>query len=136
MTAADKPPGEPAGEAAAEREKTVDEDWKKKAEAEAKGLDEALDGETSAGEGPSEMPPADFLTLVASLVGQSMIHLGVVEHPIAKTTKKDLKQARYTIDLIGVLERKTKGNLDPEEKRFLESALADLRFRYVMEAGK
>jgi hypothetical protein len=82
-----------------------------------------------------EMPKADFLTLVASLAGQATISMGLVEHPLKKQVTKDLRAARYAIDLVAVLETKTRGNLTDEEKRVLERVLADLRVRFV-EASK
>jgi len=77
------------------------------------------------------VPKADFLTLAASLAGQATIHLGLVEHPIAKKVQKDLRQARYTIDLLSVLEEKTRGNLNAEESAVLTHMLTDLRLRYI-----
>ena len=77
------------------------------------------------------VPKADFLTLVASLAGQATIHMGLVEHPIKRQVSKDLKQARYAIDMIGVLEEKTRGNLNAEEKQMVESILSDLRLRFI-----
>lgn len=81
------------------------------------------------------LPQADFLTLVVSLAGQATIHMGLVEHPIAKKVQKDLRQARYTIDLLGILEKKTQGNLTPEEKSVMERLLADLRLKFVQASG-
>ncbi len=77
------------------------------------------------------VPEADFLTLVASLGAQASIHLGLVAHPIAKKVSKDMKQARYVIDLLTVLEKKTKGNLTAEEQNVLSQILTDLRLRFV-----
>lgn len=93
---------------------------------------ESPPGTPDAGAGAGAPPPrAEFLTLVSSLAGQAFIHLGLVEHPIQKKVQKDLRQARYTIDLLGVLEEKTRGNLDGEERAVLARILADLRMRYV-----
>jgi hypothetical protein len=80
---------------------------------------------------PRPSPAAEFLTLVASLAGQATIHLGMVEHPIAKKVEKDLKQARFAIDLLAMLERKTRGNLTPDEQDVLGRVLSDLRMRFV-----
>lgn len=106
--------------------KKVDEEFKRRIAEEKKRAED---------EGERGPPPADLLTLIASLAGQATIHLGLVEHPIEKKVEKDLAQARYTIDLIGVLEEKTRGNLDEEEKAVLSHLLTDLRMRYV-EASK
>ena len=87
---------------------------------------------------PEEPPPppkADFLTLVASLAGQATISMGLVPHPITKAVQKDLRAAKYAIDLIAVLEAKTRGNLSVEEKKVLERVLGEVRMRYL-EATK
>jgi hypothetical protein len=76
-------------------------------------------------------PKADFLTLVATLAGQATIHLGMIENPLKKKVEKDLHQARYAIDLLSMLEEKTRGNLTDEEKQVLAHVLTDLRLRYV-----
>ena len=130
-----------------EAEKKVDESWKERVSREkaelvepekAKGAGPKPEAAEAAGAGAGEEPPpqADFLTLVAGLAGQAAIHLGMVEHPIEKQLKKDLRQARYTIDLLGVLEEKTRGNLNAEESRVFSMLLTDLRMRYVEAAGR
>lgn len=81
------------------------------------------------GSGPA--PEAEFLTLVATLASQATIQMGLVEHPIARRVQKDLRQARYAIDLIAMLESKTRGNLTSEESQVLSRVLADLRMKYV-----
>ena len=77
-----------------------------------------------------DVPPIDFVTFVLSLSAQALVHLGVavpggpppeVDHPLAK----------QTIDILGLLETKTHGNLTGEEERILAQVLTDLRLRYV-----
>jgi hypothetical protein len=80
---------------------------------------------------PLPTPKAEFLTLVATLVGQARIGLGTIANPITKRTSTDLRSARFAIDLLGVLEEKTRGNLSGEEKTVLASMLADLRVKYA-----
>jgi hypothetical protein len=109
-----------------EPDKRVDEGYRRRVEEEKKRADER---------GERKLPEADFLTLVASLAGQATINLGLVEHPLAKKVRKDLNQARYTIDLLAILEAKTRGNLNDEERAVLSNVLTDLRMRYV-QAGK
>lgn len=82
-----------------------------------------------------DMPAASFLTLVATLASQATIQMGLIEHPLAKKVQKDLKQARYAIDLIAVLQEKTRGNLTDEERRVLDRVLGELRMKFV-EASK
>jgi hypothetical protein len=57
--------------------------------------------------------------------------LGEIEDPISQQTAKNLPLAKQTIDLIGMLKEKTKGNLTPEEAKLIENILFDLRMRYV-----
>jgi len=73
-------------------------------------------------------PPIDFTTFVLSMSTSAMIHLG--EHPEAHEAQ-DLALARQTIDVLGVLEEKTRGNLSGEEERILQQVLFDLRMRYL-----
>ncbi|MBW1878453.1 MAG: DUF1844 domain-containing protein [Deltaproteobacteria bacterium] len=60
-----------------------------------------------------------------------MVNLGEIADPTTKERTVNLPLARQTIDLIGVLEEKTRGNLDEEEKKLLDSVLYDLRIRFV-----
>jgi Domain of unknown function (DUF1844) len=73
----------------------------------------------------------DFGTFLLSLASSAMIHLGDLPHPEGGTTERNLAQAKQTIDLMALMEEKTKGNLTAEEARFLGSALRDLRLRFV-----
>ncbi|OGP65720.1 MAG: hypothetical protein A2169_05380 [Deltaproteobacteria bacterium RBG_13_47_9] len=72
-----------------------------------------------------------FVNLVFSLSTSALIQLGEIEDPIANKTLKNLPLAKQTIDLIGMLKQKTKGNLSPEEEKLTENILYDLRMRYV-----
>jgi hypothetical protein len=85
------------------------------------------------------LPPASFLFLVLSLRAQCEIQLGLMHYGEEDKPEPDLDLARHTIDLLGVLLEKTKGNLSLEEHRMLENSLTELRFRYVQvcdEVGK
>jgi len=77
------------------------------------------------------LPPADFATLVLSLGSSAVMYLGQSEDPDGKTSAPNLPMAKHAIDLLTVLEEKTKGNLSSEEEQVLESLLFDLRLRYV-----
>ena len=94
-------------------------------------------------EEPSEthipLPPASFSFLVLSLRAQAEMQLGLVHFGEEEKPEPDLPLARHTIDLMGVLLEKTKGNLTLEENRMLENSLTELRFRFVQvseTAGK
>jgi len=72
-----------------------------------------------------------FSTFVLSLSTQALAHLGEIPHPIDNTTTRDLAAAKQLIDILGILEDKTKGNLDAAEGALLQGILYDLRLRYV-----
>ena len=78
-----------------------------------------------------EMPQMDFATFVLSLSHSALMHLGEVPHPDTNKTERDLPLAKQNIDLLGLLEDKTKGNLTGDEERLLHQVLFDLRMRYV-----
>jgi Domain of unknown function (DUF1844) len=90
---------------------------------------------------PIPLPPASFSFLVLSLRAQAEMQLGLMHfgHDEEGKPEPDLALARHTIDMMGVLLEKTKGNLSLEEQRLLENSLTELRFRFVQvsdEAGK
>jgi len=89
--------------------------------------------EAPSGEARSErtMPPVDFGTFVLSLGSSAIMHLGEFEHPQSGKVEKDLGMAKHTIDLLSMLQEKTRGNLSAQEDKLLESLLYDLRLRYV-----
>ena len=80
---------------------------------------------------PDELPSIDFSTFVLSLSHSALLHLGEAPHPDTNRLEKNLPLARQTIDLIALLEEKTKGNLTGDEERLLHQILFDLRMRYV-----
>ena len=79
---------------------------------------------------PITLPPASFSFVVLSLRAQAEMQLGLM-HFDENEAEPDLPLARHTIDLMGVLLEKTKGNLTIEEQRLLENSLTELRFRFV-----
>ncbi len=80
------------------------------------------------------LPNIDFATFVLSLSHSALMHLGEAPHPETGSIEKNLSLARQTIDLIGMLEEKTKGNLTGEEERLLGQILYDLRMRFVEQS--
>ena len=81
------------------------------------------------------LPPASFSLLVLSLRMQAEMQLGLVHFGEEKDRPEaDLDAARHAIDLLAILQEKTKGNLTIEEQRLLENSLTELRFRYVQAA--
>lgn len=79
--------------------------------------------------------PASFISLIMSLASNAAASLGMMPHPVTGETGVDLKTAKHWIDVLGMLEKKTKGNLDPQEDQILEGLLADLRMQYVSFSG-
>lgn len=75
--------------------------------------------------------PTSFLSLIMSLASNAAANLGMMPHPVTGETGVDLKTAKHWIDVLGMLERKTHGNLDEQEAMMLENLLADLRMQYV-----
>jgi hypothetical protein len=95
--------------------------------------EEAKKEETSRQDIP--LPEINFTNFIFSLSTSALIQLGEVQDPVTQQQTKNLPLAKQTIDLIGMLKEKTKGNLTPDEERLIESALYDLRIRYVKAAS-
>lgn len=136
--------------------KKVDEEWKRRAQEEKDRLKHAGPGDKPRIEVPpgvrrdppkeeraaptqanddsesqGRYPEATFDTFVAGLAAQTLVALGQMEHPHTREREFDLDQARYTIDTLVMLRRKTKGNLTREEDERLESMLAELQMLFV-----
>jgi hypothetical protein len=91
--------------------------------------------DAAAPEGAPTLPAVDFHTFVLSLGSSALLHLGELEHPDVGAPQKDLPLAKHTIDILVMLEEKTRGNLTAAEEKLIASLLYDLRLRYV-EAQK
>ena len=87
--------------------------------------------ERAARDASSALPAVDFHTFVLSLGSSALLHLGELEHPDGGPAEKDLPLAKHTIDILSMLEEKTKGNLTSAEEKLMQSLLYDLRLRYV-----
>ena len=79
--------------------------------------------------------PITFSTFLLGLASSALIHLGVAPNPETGKAERDLVLARQSLDLLGMLQEKTRGNLTAEEKQLFDNLLADLRLRFV-EANK
>lgn len=90
------------------------------------------------GEGAGEAAgPLAFGSLILSLATSGLVHLGRAPHPETGAAGAiDLALARQTIDILEMLEQKTRGNLDAEEQRLLGSVLHDLRMAYLEVCGE
>jgi Domain of unknown function (DUF1844) len=78
--------------------------------------------------GPARADLASFLVMLYS---EALVHLGQVPDPMTGQPHRDLEQAQFTIDLLGMLREKTEGNRTPEESGVLEEILATLRMAFV-----
>jgi len=81
--------------------------------------------------GPAPKQEADFETLVLSLSTSAMYQLGLVQDPAGAPIPTDLEAGRHTIDILGILQEKTRGNLTPQEEQLLEQVLYELRLAFV-----
>jgi len=107
------------------KEKSSDDEWKRKVAEEKAKLDERPTPEEA------QLPPASFLGLVQELAFRAMIALGQIPNPATGEPAADLQMARYTIDLLEMLEAKTKENLDTSESATLTDLLHNLRIAFV-----
>ena len=91
--------------------------------------------DTQRNPGSSDARPLDFSTFLLSLGTSALVQLGEAPDPTDGLAGPDLEAARQTIDLLGLLEVKTAGNLDTGEARLLKNLLYDLRLRFVRANG-
>ncbi len=83
----------------------------------------------------TELPEITFANFIFSISTSALIQLGEIEDPVSQQRVKNLPLAKQTIDLIGMLKEKTKGNLTPDEERLIDNVLFDLRMKYVRAIG-
>lgn len=76
----------------------------------------------------------DFASFILSLATTALAHLGEVTDPATGEKTENLPAAKQMIDILSILEKKTKGNLEPDEERLLESLLYELRMKYLNKA--
>jgi len=141
----------------AEVQKKVDESWKERVEQEKQAPPQPASGPAGPAPGPGPQPPgpqaapqphaprggveeeglpeARFDLFVSGLAMDALIALGDVPHPVTKKQAANLEHARYLIDVLGILEEKTRNNLTVDEARLMKDALYQLRMRYMAKAG-
>ncbi|NQT69635.1 MAG: DUF1844 domain-containing protein [Desulfobacteraceae bacterium] len=97
---------------------------------------ESEDATASAEDAESfQLPEINFATFIFSLNSSVLVHLGIIDDPASGKKVKNLILAKQTIDILGMLEEKTRGNLTEDEKSMLKHMLYDLRMIYVKEKG-
>lgn len=124
-----------------EKKIIIDEDWKTRAQAEKEVLEKKAHEEPQPeGQQPEEaatdqaigpLPPASLPVLLSMLASQAMISLGQVPNPITGKAEVRGDEAKHFIDLIGVIEEKTRGNLNEDEAAMISSLLNELRMAFV-----
>ena len=80
-----------------------------------------------------QMPEITFSTFIFSLNTSVLLHLGIIDDPATGEKAKNLPIAKQTIDILGMLQEKTEGNLNKDEENMLKNILYDLRILYVKE---
>ena len=115
--------------------KRVDEDWKRRAQAE-KEVD-AVKAAPPAPAPPGAPPRADvkanpmFRSLIESLASQALLFMGAMRDPMTGQVHQDLNQAQTMIDMLGMVDEKTRGNLAKEEAEMLKEVLDEVRMHFV-----
>ena len=96
---------------------------------------EANPNEATCGGARSEkepcFPPVAFITFVLSLAQSAMVLMGEAPDPETGRTLSNLPEAKHTIDILAMLDCKTRGNLGDEERDVLENILCELRMTFV-----
>lgn len=80
---------------------------------------------------PGADDPASFASFLMSIASNAASSLGMMEHPVTGKREVDLELGKHWIDVLGMLQQKTRGNLLPQEQQILEGLLADLRMQFV-----
>ena len=75
--------------------------------------------------------PASFISFVMSIASNAASALGMMEHPVTHQREVDVELGKHWIDILGMIQKKTLGNLTSQERQMLEGLLADLRMQYV-----
>ena len=120
----------------AEEEKKIiiDEDWKQEAKKEKEVLAAQEEAEQKEHEDETQrgpLPQGNFAALISMLTTQTLFALGLLHIKGQEKKEPDLELAKYNIDMLEVLQEKTKGNLTQEEETVLANTLGELRMGYV-----
>ncbi len=77
-----------------------------------------------------------FVQLVMTFQAAAMQQMGKLQNPITQKVERNLDQARFSVDILEMIQNKTKNNLSENESKFLENTLYELRMNYVDEMKK
>lgn len=107
----------------------VDDDWKAEARREKERLAQQMAAE-------EKLPEASLVEIINLIAMQAIAALGLVATPDGRRLPPDLELAKHYVDLLQVLDDKTRGNLTPEEKKTLDQVLYEMRMNYVQLASR
>ena len=114
----------------------IDEGWKEQAQKEKEHLAEEEEKKQKE-QAAMKLPPASMAGLISMLATQALYAMGIIgeesekEHP----REPDLEMAKFNIEMLSMLEEKTKGNLSNEEAEMMKGALYQLRMAFVQVSG-
>lgn len=115
-------------------EQTPDKQAKEPVAPEEKQLEEEQKDSTEAApEEEPQLPEINFSTFLLSLNASALVNLGLIEDPATGKKEKMFTMAKQTIDIMGMLEEKTRGNLTTDEESLLKNILYELRLTYVKQ---
>ena len=119
-----------------EKKIIIDDDWKSQVAAEKEALKQeaatkSSETEKPAADQPPKMPPASLEMLVTTLATEAMVALGQFPNPATQEASVNPEHATYAIDMLAILQEKTKGNLTPDEEKMLTDLLHQLRMMFV-----
>jgi hypothetical protein len=117
------------------------EDGEPRADEASAKAEEKPSGESPFGTAPPEQevppnPSIDFPSYLLSYYTQGLVLLGEVPNPYSNKKEEDVDAARHTIDILTMLEQKTRGNLTREEQQLLENVLYELRMKYMAKTNR
>jgi hypothetical protein len=104
-------------------------------EEQAKTADSRPEGQASDQESRSR-PPIDFPSYILSYYTQGLVLLGEVPNPYTNKKEEDVEAARHTVDILSMLQVKTKGNLSKDEEQLLDTVLYELRMKFIKKTNR
>jgi hypothetical protein len=123
-----------------EKKIIIDEDWKEQAQKEKEVLAAKEKAEKESKEqnkqASAKLPPADFAGLVSMLATQAFFALGAIQTKEDENREPDFMLAKYNIDMLEVLQARTKGNLTEDEEKLLDNYLEQTRMAFVKLSEK
>jgi len=125
------PPAEPAAASAPQAEPAVTPPAEPAADSTSQASEEFDDDEELEG----AQDPASFVNFLMSIASNAASALGMMEHPVTHQREVDLQLGKHWIDVLGMLQKKTQGNLTRQENQLVEGLLSDLRMQYVSLAN-